>query len=83
MSLARVYSFTQEEMTSFANQVKDMLEEHLDLPQLGDVTIIVTRKGILGRAIDKCFSNGDNDTRMFVVAPVSKKVDEAGKESNK
>jgi hypothetical protein len=74
MSKSLVYAWDTEDLTTFANQVKDVLAETLELPELDSYTVIVGQPSMFGRLLNHLTKKEKEDgTRLLVFKAVRKK----------
>lgn len=71
------WTFTLEDLTANANQVKDLLASRLNLPELDDYAIVVQKPSVMGRfvswlGLSKEDTLADNAT-LFLVRKVERK----------
>ena len=60
-------SMTNDDLTQFANQVKDLIADNLYLPELDNYSLIMIKKGLLGRAWDYVFKKTPDSHHIAIV----------------
>lgn len=51
---------TNEDLTGFANQVKDLIADTFGVEGLMNTAVVLVEKGMFGKVWDKLFGSGDN-----------------------
>lgn len=74
MSTISTWTFTIEDLTATANQVKDLLSTKLSLPELDNFVIVVQRPSALGRFKKWVGLSKEDDKADSVCYAVLKKV---------
>ena len=72
------FNMSEEDLTAFANQVKDILGDALDLPALDDYVVTVTKPNIFGRAYNKVTGKDAKDRAVIRLLKACKDISKSG-----
>jgi hypothetical protein len=67
-----VRTMTYEDLTLFANQVKDLIANEFDIEELNDCAVVVVQKGIFGKIWNKVRGKTDEDSYICLVRSYTK-----------